>query len=195
MSITARRYDAVGCTDQNRPAQQDKPDNMKSHLVPVTEQHVSELMSWFPDSAAVALWSPDNSFPFVRERFIAEAMLHRAASFMLLDQDESPVAFGQFYARHGCCHLARLVVAPNRRTEGFGAALISQLSALGMVALSTSRCSLFVLAHNEKALRLYRRLGFIEAVYPEKLPLPGCLYMIKECGVMQQSSGVPVALV
>lgn len=176
--------------DHNQPAQPAMPGTMKAHLVPVAEQHVSELMTWFPDSASVALWSPDNSFPFERERFVAEAMLNRVASFVLLDHDESPVAFGQFYPRHGCCHLARLVVAPNRRNAGFGAALVLQLSALGMTALSTSRCSLFVLAHNERALRLYRRLGFIEAVYPEKLPLPACIYMIRNAGVTHQSAAV-----
>ena len=135
-------------------------------------------MQWFPDAASVAVWSPSNSFPFTdRQRFIVESKLDELASWMLVDDADTPLAFGQYYARLGCCHLGRLVVAPARRGEGLGSELIRQLLARGTAELGTTRCSLFVFNYNSVARKLYARLGFVETQYPEKLPLPDCLYL------------------
>jgi ribosomal protein S18 acetylase RimI-like enzyme len=149
-------------------------------LVAPNDAHITALMQWFPDAASVALWSPANSFPFERERFIEDARLRELASFMLVDTGDAPLAFGQYYERLGCCHLGRLVVAPHRRREGLGEQLILHLLARGTQVLGTTRCSLFVLDYNERALRLYRRLGFTETPYPQPLPVPSCLYMTRD---------------
>ena len=146
-------------------------------LVVPSSAHIDSLMQWFPDAACVAIWSPSNSFPFVPERFVTETMLHKHPSFMLVNTEEVPLAFGQYYERLGCCHLSRLVVNPLRRQEGVGAELVSQLCDAGKAALSLQRCSLFVMQHNAAALRLYARLGFTVVPYPEEIPLPACLYM------------------
>lgn len=147
-------------------------------LVTLTNGHIDALMRWFPDAAAVAVWSPSTSFPFTdRVRFILESKLDEIPSWMLVDDAGTPLAFGQYYARHGCCHLGRLVVAPERRGEGLGSELIRQLMARGTAELGARRCSLFVLDYNTAARKLYARLGFTETAYPEKMPLPDCLYL------------------
>lgn len=146
-------------------------------LVTPSSAHIAALMAWFPDAASVAVWSPSNHFPFERERFIRESKLHELASFMLVDAADTPLAFGQYYNRLGCCHLGRLVVAPGRRREGLGRELILNLLAKGTQELLTERCSLFVLDYNTAARRLYSSLGFLETLYPETLPLPDCLYL------------------
>ncbi len=150
------------------------------HLVRPTAAHVDALMQWFPDAASVALWSPANHFPFVHDRFAREAKLEEVPSFMLVDATRAPLAFGQYYLRLGCCHLSRLVVAPAARGRGIGAVLIDQLCRRGCIELDTLRCSLFVLASNDRALRLYLRMGFVETPYPDRLPLPDCLYMTRD---------------
>jgi ribosomal protein S18 acetylase RimI-like enzyme len=149
-------------------------------LVPPSDAHVTALMQWFPDAASVAVWSPSNDFPFERERFIVQAKLRELPSFTLVDAADTALAFGQYYERLGCCHLGRLVVAPEQRGRGVGQLLIEQLIAHGTAALGIGRCSLFVLAHNTRARNLYRKLGFVETQYPEPLPLPDVLYLRRE---------------
>ncbi len=154
---------------------------MRRRLATLSNAHIDALMQWFPDAASVAVWSPSNTFPFTgRERFILESKLDEISSWMLVDDADTPLAFGQYYARLGCCHLGRLVVAPARRGEGLGAELIQLLMARGTEELGLGRCSLFVLEHNTVARRLYARLGFVETHYPEALPLPNCLYLTRD---------------
>jgi RimJ/RimL family protein N-acetyltransferase len=150
-------------------------------LTTLTNAHIDALMQWFPDAASVAVWSPSNSFPFSdRQRFILESKLDELASWMLVDDADTPLAFGQYYTRQGCCHLGRLVVAPERRGEGLGSELIRLLMARGTAELGTARCSLFVLDYNTTARKVYARMGFTEAAYPERMPLPNCLYLTRE---------------
>jgi RimJ/RimL family protein N-acetyltransferase len=147
-------------------------------LTTLSNAHIDARMQGFPDAASVAVWSPSNSYPFTdRQRFILESKLDELASMMLVDEADTPLAFGQYYARHGCCHLGRLVVAPQRRGQGLGSELIRQLMARGTAELGTTRCSLFVLDYNTAARKLYARVGFSETPYPETLPLPDCLYL------------------
>lgn len=147
-------------------------------LTTPSNAHIDALMQWFPDAASVAIWSPSTSFPFTdRGRFIKESKLGELPSYMLVDAHDTPLAFGQYYERLGCCHLGRLVVAPERRGAGLGGELIALLMARGSAELGTARCSLFVLAFNTAARRLYTRLGFAETPYPEAMPLPDCLYL------------------
>lgn len=147
--------------------------------------HIDALMHWFPDAASVAVWSPSTRFPFDdRARFILEAKLDELPSYMLVDDHDTPLAFGQYYERLGCCHLGRLVVAPGRRGAGLGGELLRQLCAKGAAELGAQRCSLFVLGHNAAARRLYARMGFRETPYPEPLPLPDCLYLTVSCATL-----------
>jgi RimJ/RimL family protein N-acetyltransferase len=157
---------------------------MKYRLTTLSNAHIDALMQWFPDAASVAVWSPSNNFPFTdRQRFIVESKLDEIASWMLVDEADTPLAFGQYYTRQGCCHLGRLVVAPQRRGEGLGSELIRLLMARGTAELCTTRCSLFVLGYNTAARKLYARLGFTETQYPEKMPLPDCLYLTLQYNV------------
>ncbi len=151
---------------------------MTRRLATLTNAHIDALMQWFPDAASVAVWSPSNSFPFTdRQRFILESKLDEIASWMLVDDADTPLAFGQYYARQGCCHLGRLVVAPERRGQGLAGELIRLLMARGTAELGMTRCSLFVLDYNTVARKVYASLGFKETQYPEKIPLPDCLYL------------------
>ena len=149
-------------------------------LASLSNAHIDALMQWFPDAASVAVWSPSTSFPFSdRVRFILESKLDELPSYMLVDDRDTPLAFGQYYERLGCCHLGRLVVAPERRGAGLGRELIMQLMAKGSAELGTARYSLFVLDYNTAARKLYARLGISETAYPETIPLPNCLYQTR----------------
>ena len=66
-------------------------------------------------------------------------------------------------------HLARLIVKPAVRGHGYGEALVRGLSDVGRVR-GCERLSLNVDAANEPAVRLYLKLGFLDAPRPPNEP-------------------------
>lgn len=148
-------------------------------LDPLQDHHIPELMKWFPDRRSVEIWATrEFRYPFTAASFAAD--VHRELpSWLLVGDGSELLGFGQYYLRVGRCHLARLVIAPVHRGRALGAALIRELARLGCRELQVDVCSLFVLEDNAPALALYRRLGFVEARYPETPPaIEHCAYMI-----------------
>lgn len=139
-----------------------------------------ELMSWFPDQGACTVWGgPGFRFPFTPETFRADARLDSLSTWALMDDDRQIVGFGQFYLRVGRCHLGRLAIAPALRGRGLGSTLVRELGRIGAADLGVDSYSLFVLPGNERAMRLYQRLGFSVASYPEPTPMfEDCIYMV-----------------
>lgn len=143
-------------------------------------RQLPELMSWFPDLRSCRTWGgPDFRFPFTEASFREDAKLDSLRSWALLDEVGALAGFGQFYLRAGRCHLGRLAIAPALRGRGLGSTLVHELGQRGKSELGVDSFSLFVLPGNERALRLYQRLGFSAAQYPEPLPaFEGCIYMV-----------------
>jgi ribosomal protein S18 acetylase RimI-like enzyme len=137
-------------------------------------------MSWFSDKDELTMWSgPNFRYPFNLSTFKSDLNLNTLKSFSLLSSTGQLLAFGQYYLRLGKCHLARLVVNPDRRGQGVASHLISQLSMLGKSELGTASCSLFVLEQNKSAIKVYMKLGFSVSDYPEILSLKHCIYMVQ----------------
>lgn len=151
-----------------------------SALVPASEAHLAELATWFPDAPSCAVWAgPDFRYPFTPETFREDVRIADLPTFALVGEGGELLGFGQYYLRVGRCHLARIAVSPHHRGRRHGETLLRELCRLGSAALGVNECSLFVLEDNAPALRLYRRLGFEDATYPETMPpIAGCLYMV-----------------
>ena len=141
---------------------------------------LATLMGWFPTAETCRKWGGlQFRFPYTHESFREDAMLDRLPSWMLVDAGEM-VAFGQYYLRIGRCHLGRLAVAPLLRGHGIGAALVRELGRRGAADLGVDECSLFVLPGNERAQRLYERLGFEVDRYPDQSPVfADYVYMVQ----------------
>ena len=144
------------------------------------EAWLPELMRWFGDAQACRVWGgPGFRFPFTRDTFRADARLDSLATFALTADAATLLGFGQYYLRAGRCHLGRLAVAPERRGRGLGSTLVRELCRAGSADLGVDTYSLFVLPGNERAMRLYERLGFAPARYPEPDPMfDDCVYMV-----------------
>jgi ribosomal protein S18 acetylase RimI-like enzyme len=142
------------------------------------ESHLAELMTWFKDEPSCKRWGgPEFRFPFDAVTFKEDCKLS-LSSWSFIDSNKL-CAFGQFYLREGRCHLARLVVSPAMRSQGIGKQFIVQLASMGCSELNVNQCSLFVLADNAAAMRVYRKLGFETSSYRGELKLPmDCLYMV-----------------
>lgn len=138
-------------------------------LVPVKQEHLLEMMEWFPDRASCTLWGgPEFRFPFTPEQFLADSKWQELPSFALIDDSDALCGFGQYYLRVGRCHLGRLAIKPANRGKGLGTRLISMLTQEGKRELAVAQCSLFVYPTNTSARALYEREGFTCVPYPDE---------------------------
>ena len=140
-----------------------------------------QLMQWFPDARSLSIWGgPHFRYPYDDATFRSDAGVDSLPSCMVVEAESRRLlAFGQYYARVGRCHLGHLAVAPEARSQGVGTYLIRQLCRRGAAALRIEEFSLFVLVRNERAAALYRRLGFEPTTYPAPLPAAEpMLYMV-----------------
>jgi ribosomal protein S18 acetylase RimI-like enzyme len=149
-------------------------------LQPFQASELRDLMSWFPDRASCVTWGGlQFRYPFTEHTFSEDAKVQELASWTMVSGDGTFCAFGQYYPRLGRCHLGRLAVAPTLRGRGIGSTLVRELTRRGVCDLGVDSCSLFVLPGNERAARLYRRLGFSAQPYPEPEPaFDACIYMV-----------------
>lgn len=174
----------VGAGNKRVSLQAVELDPPPSSLQRFDESQLPELMGWFPDRATCQTWGgPGFRHPFTAATFREDAKLDSLASLALAMPDGTLGAFGQYYRRLGRCHLSRLAVAPALRGRGIGTTLVRGLCRLGAAELGmepgADAYSLFVLPGNERAERLYRRLGFSAVPYPEPAAeFDGCTYMV-----------------
>ncbi len=154
-------------------------DSISIQLWPSTDQELIAVFRWFNSEKSVLYWSgPGVTYPLQIKRFKTESKFHKSHAYVL-KQGREVLAFGQIYNRFDHCHLGRLVVSPKHRGQGVGSLLIDALLKEGQSLLGLSKASLFVLADNQAALRLYQKSGFVEAEYPHAIPLENCLYMTR----------------
>ncbi|MDN4503821.1 GNAT family N-acetyltransferase [Alteromonadaceae bacterium BrNp21-10] len=148
-------------------------------LISPTKQHIQQMLGWFTNKQQSTTWGgPQFRYPFTEQSFIEDLKLDTLASHVIEDSEGRCLAFGQYYARVGRCHLGRLAVSPAHRGQGIGKQLIHLLTQQGKTQLGVSECSLFVYEDNRQAYQLYLRLGFREMDYPEAMPMAECLYMV-----------------
>jgi ribosomal protein S18 acetylase RimI-like enzyme len=149
------------------------------HFDLATDADLQQVLGWFATARDLLYWGgPELTFPPELNRFKLQSKYHKSHSHVLR-LDHEVVAFGQYYNRLDRCHLGRLVVSPRHRGQRLGEQLIEQLLRHGQSQLNLAEASLFVLNDNRPAMRLYRRMGFVERPYPKPIPLPNCIYMIR----------------
>lgn len=134
---------------------------MPSHsLRPALPAQAVQLGRWLPNQAALELWGGDGfHYPLQNLAFLQQLYLPKTQSFWLIDQQQA-VAFGQLCDRFNRHHLARLLVAPSKRGQGFGKALVLALLKKAQEDDSSKSFSLFVHRTNSRALNCYQSLGF-----------------------------------
>jgi ribosomal protein S18 acetylase RimI-like enzyme len=157
----------------------DKIGGMK--LVAADDALMHQVMGWFTDERSCRFWGgPDLRFPFTETSFREDTRFGMVPSFCLLTENGELVGFGQYYARAGRCHLSRLVISPGYRGRGYGGILIRELWNRARSELGFPECSLSVLAENQPAIRLYKRVGFVQQAYPDAMPgsVANCIYMV-----------------
>lgn len=146
-------------------------------LQPAQPDTLLALMSLFQDAAQLQQWGGEGfMFPTRRPQFLSRLLLPDTQSFELLTPDGKLVGFGQLCDRFGCHHLARLLIVPSARGQGYAAVLIKQLIAAGFRENKHKAISLYVFADNKRALNCYQKLGFQPARQPAE-PRADLLFM------------------
>lgn len=145
-----------------------------------------DLMAWFTDAQALRTWGgPEFRFPFSAASFREDTKVDRIDSFALEAEDGALAAFGQCYLRIERCHFGRVGVAPRLRGLGLGTRLLREMAGWGQQRFGPRELSLFVKHDNQAAHRLYRRLGFREAPYPDPVLAAGMHYMIADAAALR----------
>lgn len=136
-------------------------------IVPTQQQHLEILKCWICDESSAYYWcGPGLRYPFTDESFLEDIKWGEMASYSLISSDGNLLGFGQYYDNHGRCHLARLIISPQRRGFGHGRFLINQLMKIGLQDLGLTECSLFVINNNEQAIKCYKSLNFLGVEWP-----------------------------
>lgn len=137
-------------------------------------------MTWFTCELELREWAgPLFRYPYTLETFSKDLKLETLNSFSLLNESDELLAFGQCYERVEHWHLGRLVVSPQHRGKGLVQELINHLAEFGKREFGVDRNSLFVMHHNQAAIKAYEKCGFVMASYPEPMPMADTYYMTR----------------
>jgi [ribosomal protein S18]-alanine N-acetyltransferase len=135
-----------------------------------TLSDLREVASWVRTQRDAELWAGWRvAFPLDPGLLPSQVEFTDTNAFCLV-ADDRVVAFGQLVAkssRRG--HLARVIVSPEERQQGYGRMLVEHLLAVAR-ARGLERVSLNVDDANEAAIALYSGLGFTEAARPPDEP-------------------------
>ncbi len=136
-------------------------------LRPASIDEMLALRQHFRSISEVQRWGGEGfQLPLTKTRFMAQLQTADTDSF-ILQQHQKTIAFGQLCDRFGKHHLARLLVLPRVRGQGYGKHLIMALLRHGQKINPRLDFSLFVYKTNQVALSLYQQLGFVESDQPQ----------------------------
>ena len=142
-----------------------------------TTDDLINAASWMRSAEDCQLWAGARlSFP-VDATTVPTALEFDVAESWGLYQEGSLVALGQIVPKpDGRLHLARLIVAPNRRGSGIGRSLAAHLLRIALKS-GARAVSLNVDPSNAPAISLYTGLGFSESPRPEDEAKSTALYL------------------
>jgi GNAT superfamily N-acetyltransferase len=139
------------------------------------------VISWLRDAVDCRRWAgPGVTFPLTVESLCREISFTPDNSFSL-DERDSLAGFGQLIRKtEHRLHTSRIIVAPQRRSNGLGRSLCRALIER-TIELGYPRLSLYAYQDNPTAIKLYQSLGFLEKDKPEDdKRVEGTIYMERD---------------
>ncbi len=123
------------------------------------------LTSWVPDAQSCLRWAgPRVRFPFTAAELPSLLLLpdKQGQSYCLAGKSGNLLGFGQYWIiKPGAVHLARIIISPGVRGQGFGRLLCELLMARAIQATCATEVTLHVFRDNAAACSLYSSLGFL----------------------------------
>ena len=157
-----------------------RPSGVQRHTVPVIElrpfssSEDVKLLNWFDTAADLHRFAGDGiAWPLTRaqlDEWRADPQITAWSAWPVPSEGEASVGHAQLLSRElGTGHLARIAVAPSRQGHGYGRAIVAAVLAKAH-ALGLHFVTLNVYRDNERAIRLYRSLSFVELSSPAERP-------------------------
>jgi ribosomal protein S18 acetylase RimI-like enzyme len=127
-----------------------------------TDEDLSILISWINDKDACRLWAgPQVRFPLSLDSLKEDINFSEENTFSMINDEGEFWGLGQLIEKeNGRIHLARLIISPIQRGQGFGNLLCRLLIDAAGDRFGKVNLSLNVYSKNTKAVRLYEKLGF-----------------------------------
>ncbi|MBS0662325.1 MAG: GNAT family N-acetyltransferase [Verrucomicrobia bacterium] len=127
-----------------------------------TPSDAAVALSWSPNLDSLKRWAgPSARWPDHATMFWSDLTQGDFVTFALESSADGVVGFGQLKLREpDFAHLARIVVDPRRRGQGYGRMLCSSLMREAPGLFRIAGYSLFVYRDNPVAIALYASLGF-----------------------------------
>ena len=170
----------------------EKEKNWMLHLRPAADQDLMEMMSWISDKVSCKLWGgPMIRFPLTLDGLKKDICYQDDNTFSLISAEGALLGLGQLLKKTGKrIHLARIIVSPEYRRQGFGEKLCRNLMETGKKRFGESEFSLNVYAENGNAMNLYTKLGFKEHAAPSEVAADASVvYMVKARDIQLKTSG------
>ena len=137
-------------------------------LTDFEESHFPELLSWFPDEAALIQWAgPALEFPLSAAKLsemLAESQTDPPTRLCWTVTAEGAVAgHAQLVLdrKNGAGRIARVVLAPGFRGKGLALPLVKSVIDRSFAIPWIERLELNVYTFNRPAIRTYERAGFV----------------------------------
>ncbi|MBW2439419.1 MAG: GNAT family N-acetyltransferase [Deltaproteobacteria bacterium] len=149
-------------------------------LRPAADEDLKTVISWIKDQEACKLWAgPVVRFPLALQRLKQDIAYSNENTFAMQDAAGKLLGLGQFLDKaNNRIHLARIIVAPNRRGKGWGGLLCRLLVDEGLKLFGDVSFTLNVYSDNANAVKLYQKLGFKAAAAPsDSIPDEGIVHM------------------
>jgi ribosomal protein S18 acetylase RimI-like enzyme len=126
------------------------------------DEDLKTLMAWISDKEACKLWAgPKVRFPLALEHLKQDIAYSQENTFALTGAGGELVGLGQLLDKgNHRIHLARIIIAPNRRGQGLGDLLCRLLIDEGLKRFGKVYFTLSVYSDNVNAVKLYQKLGF-----------------------------------
>jgi ribosomal-protein-alanine N-acetyltransferase len=123
-------------------------------------------LSWSPTVEVLHHWAgPSARWPATQESFWEDINNADATTFALVAVDAGVVGLGQVrYREKTYGHLARVIVSPQHRGQGFGRILCSALMREAPKLHAITGYSLWVYSDNTAAIHLYESLGYVRSI-------------------------------
>jgi RimJ/RimL family protein N-acetyltransferase len=138
-------------------------------LRPVETSDLPIMRRWFDDPETMAFWA--NPRPFVTERQFESELAGRfsrydhAGYFIIIDPEGKPIGpidYEGFDERNRSVEVGILIGEAEARGLGYGPDAVVTLLRYLFWDRNLHRVELTVLAWNERAVRAYRRIGFVQ---------------------------------
>jgi GNAT superfamily N-acetyltransferase len=140
---------------------------------------LTRIVGWIPDSEALYLFAASSlDWPLTENQLGALAEIEGRTAWVLADESNPDVPLGHadLTISGDAGRIGRVIVAPERRGERLGSALVLRLLQKAR-DLGVSRIDLLVIEGNMPALRTYHSLGFTER---QQSDYPGMIAMTIE---------------